>query len=95
MSAGTTTVRAVETLGHARDVSEPRASRGRNRFLNPLLILGVAIVGLAALFVLVYPLLSPYSATEPDFIQPTFADPSWSHPLGTDNFGRDTLTRLA
>jgi peptide/nickel transport system permease protein len=43
----------------------------------------------------IYPLLSPYSPTEPDFTQPTFADPSWSHPLGTDNFGRDTLTRLA
>ncbi len=95
MSVGTSTVGAVETLSQARDVSQPRARRGRRRFLNPLLILGFTIVGLVALFVIVYPMLSPYSPTEPDFTQPTFADPSWSHPLGTDNFGRDTLTRLA
>ncbi|MBA2598339.1 MAG: ABC transporter permease [Chloroflexota bacterium] len=95
MSVGTTTVGVVETLSQTRDVAEPRARRGRGRFLNPLLILGFAIVGLAALFVLVYPMISPYSPTEPDFTQPTFAGPSWSHPLGTDNFGRDTLTRLA
>jgi len=95
MSVGTTTVGVLETLSQTRDVAEPRARRGRGRFLNPLLILGFAIVGLAALFVLVYPMISPYSPTEPDFTQPTFAGPSWSHPLGTDNFGRDTLTRLA
>jgi peptide/nickel transport system permease protein len=95
MSVGTTTVRSVETLSQARDVSQPRTRRGRDRFLNPLLILGFTIVGLVALFVIVYPVFSPYSPTEPEFTQPTFADPSWSHPLGTDNFGRDTLTRLA
>lgn len=95
MSVGTSTVGAVETLSQARDVSQPRPSRGRGRFLNPLLIVGFTIVGLVTLFVIVYPMVSPHSPTDPDFTQPTFADPSWSHPLGTDNFGRDTLTRLA
>jgi peptide/nickel transport system permease protein len=95
MSVSASAVRTAATLDAAGDVAESRVGRGRGRFLNPLLILGFAIVGLATLFVLVYPMVSPYSPTEPDFAQPTFADPNWSHPLGTDNFGRDTLTRLA
>jgi peptide/nickel transport system permease protein len=95
MSAGATTVRTAATLHEAGEIAEPRAVRGHRHFLNRLLILGFAIVGLVTVFVLVYPMISPYSPTEPDFSQPTFADPSWSHPLGTDNFGRDTLTRLA
>jgi peptide/nickel transport system permease protein len=72
-----------------------RVGRKRRAFLNPLLLLGGAIVGLVTLFVIVYPMQSPYSPTEPDFTQPTFAEASREHPLGTDNFGRDTLTRLA
>jgi peptide/nickel transport system permease protein len=92
MSAGVSTAR---TLRQAGEVAEPRTSSSRSRVLNPLLIVGFAIVGLVTVYVVIYPLLSPYSPTDPDFTQPTFADPSWSHPLGTDNFGRDTLTRLA
>jgi peptide/nickel transport system permease protein len=92
MSAGVSTAR---TLRQAGEVAEPRTSSSRSRVLNPLLIVGFVIVGLVTFCVVVYPMLSPYSPTEPDFSQPTFADPSWSHPLGTDNFGRDTLTRLA
>jgi peptide/nickel transport system permease protein len=92
MSAGVSTAR---TLRQAGEVAEPRTSSSRSRVLNPLLIVGFVIVGLVTFCVVVYPMLSPYSPTEPDFSQPTFADPSWGHPLGTDNFGRDTLTRLA
>jgi peptide/nickel transport system permease protein len=40
-------------------------------------------------------MISPHSPTEPNFAEETFAPSSWAHPLGTDNFGRDTLTRLA
>lgn len=53
------------------------------------------IIGLVTAFVVVYPLVSPWNPVDPDFTQPTFAPSSWQHPLGTDNFGRDTLTRLA
>ena len=95
MSVSVSTASTTRTLGEAGEVAAPRASRGRSRVLNPLLIAGFIIVGLVTIFVVVYPMVSPYSPTEPDFSQPTFADPSWSHPLGTDNFGRDTLTRLA
>ena len=95
MSAGVSTAHTSRTLREAGEVAKPLTSGGRSRVLNPLLIVGLVIVGLVTVCVVVYPMFSPYSPTEPDFSQPTFADPSWSHPLGTDNFGRDTLTRLA
>src|SRR5690606_36279673 len=66
-----------------------------SRWRNPVLVAGVTLLGLMLCFVIVGPMISPYSPTEPAFDQPTFAGPSWSHPLGTDNFGRDTATRLA
>jgi len=71
------------------------ARRGHPRWLNRSLLLGLAILAVVIVVAVVYPLLSPWSATEPDFAQPTFAPSSLDHPLGTDNFGRDTLTRLA
>ncbi|MCA9880809.1 MAG: ABC transporter permease, partial [Thermomicrobiales bacterium] len=69
--------------------------RTLQRVLNPLLIAGGIVILLLTLFVVIYPLVSPYNPRDPDFLQPTFAPSSWAHPLGTDNFGRDTLTRLA
>jgi peptide/nickel transport system permease protein len=50
------------------------------------MIVGLFVIGVFA------PLLSPYDpiATNPDeVLQP----PSWSHPFGTDNWGRDVMTR--
>ena len=69
--------------------------RSRARWLNRNLVWGLVIIGLVTAFVVVYPLVSPWNPVDPDFTQPTFAPSSWQHPLGTDNFGRDTLTRLA
>jgi ABC-type dipeptide/oligopeptide/nickel transport system permease subunit len=54
----------------------------------------------ASLFVLVlvyavaWPLVSPYGADDVDFSQ-SRQGPSPAHPLGTDQFGRDLLARLA
>jgi peptide/nickel transport system permease protein len=86
------------TLSEAGDLAEPRetTSKGRERKrLNPSLLAGVTILGIVLLTVIFVPILSPYSATEPDLTGETFADPSLKHPLGTDNFGRDTFTRIA
>jgi peptide/nickel transport system permease protein len=71
------------------------APRRGSRWRNSSLIVGLIITGLLIAFSLIYPMVSPWNPTEPDFTQPTFAPPSLAHPLGTDNFGRDTLTRLA
>ena len=65
------------------------------RWRNASLVAGGLVLLFIVAVVLIYPLLSPYSITEPDFTQPTFAGPSLAHPLGTDNFGRDVLTRIA
>ncbi len=81
-------------VGNVRPVVV-RPKRFSGRWRNPLLMAGFIVLGFMLLFVVVGPLVSPYSPTEPAFDQPTFAGPSWSHPLGTDNFGRDTATRLA
>ena len=54
-----------------------------------------AVVFLALLaYIFVFPLVSPYEANEIDFAVSREA-PSLAHPLGTDQFGRDLLTRAA
>ena len=49
-----------------------------------LLICLIAVVG---------PWLTPYPATDLN-LGATFQSPSWAHPFGTDQFGRDVLTRV-
>jgi peptide/nickel transport system permease protein len=95
MAAGATTAQRSVTLGAAAGTAQAQR-KGRTRsFMNPLLAIGLAIIAVLTAILIVYPMISPYSPTDPNFLEPTFADSSWSHPLGTDNFGRDTLTRLA
>jgi peptide/nickel transport system permease protein len=52
-----------------------------------VLVLIIAVTGLSA------ELIAPYSATANDFASMTEA-PSWTHWLGTDQFGRDLLSRI-
>ncbi|HYO29349.1 MAG TPA: ABC transporter permease [Thermomicrobiales bacterium] len=91
----TTGVLQGEAAAAPLRTARPDRTTRRPRWLNRSLLLGLAIVAVVAIVALIYPPLSPWSATEPDFAQPTFAPSSLDHPLGTDNFGRDTLTRLA
>jgi len=80
---------ALDTSGSARAVTAGRATPRRLSALAVggtllLLLLAAAVVG---------PLVSPYDPISQDFdrlLQP----PSWAHPFGTDNFGRDVLTRV-
>ncbi len=65
----------------ARLVSRPTAA------IAALVILGLIIATAGA------SLLAPYSPTTPDFTH-LFAPPTWSHPFGTDELGRDLLSRL-
>jgi peptide/nickel transport system permease protein len=57
------------------------------------LALGVGIVAFWFLLAVFAPLVAPY---EPDAhnLQATLQPPSFAHPLGTDNFGRDVLSRV-
>jgi peptide/nickel transport system permease protein len=69
--------------------------RRGQRWMNATLLSGLIFLAIIVAFVVIYPMMVDWSPTEPDFNQPTFAGPSWQHPLGTDNFGRDNLTRIA
>jgi peptide/nickel transport system permease protein len=55
--------------------------------IGALLVLIIAVTGLSA------ELIAPYSPTANDFAAMTEA-PSWTHLLGTDQFGRDLLSRI-
>ena len=60
---------------------------------NHLAMLGLVIAGLLVLVALLAPVLAPY---DPNLIDPInrLQMPSSAHLLGTDNFGRDLLSRL-
>ncbi len=56
-------------------------------------LVGAGIVGLLLVVALFADVLAPQSPTDSDQMQ-TFARPSWAHPLGTDQLGRDMLSRV-
>jgi peptide/nickel transport system permease protein len=65
-----------------------------NRFReNPLAVAGIVIVFTLALIALSAPLVAPYN---PDAINvySVFSPPSNAHPFGTDELGRDVLSRM-
>lgn len=67
----------------------PRARLGQ----RPMLATGLAIIGAFVLVALLAPLVAPY---DPIFQDATvkLLPPSLAHPFGTDNFGRDVLSRV-
>ncbi len=68
--------------------------KSRSLLRNPVAVTAMAILLAIILFCILYPIFSPYSYWRmivPDRLQP----PSARHLLGTDNFGRDLMTRLA
>src|SRR5499433_916435 len=52
-----------------------------------------ATIGVLALIALFAPLIAPHDPNALDLLH-TFAGPSLAHPLGTDDTGRDLLSRL-
>jgi peptide/nickel transport system permease protein len=60
---------------------------------NYNLIIGAAITAIMLLFMLVGLFYTPYAPSAMN-ASAKFASASWAHPLGTDNFGRDTLSRV-
>jgi ABC-type dipeptide/oligopeptide/nickel transport system permease subunit len=74
------------------------ASRRRYRLLRRLLETrlvgtGLTISGLVVLCALAAPLLAPYNPNEQDYLALT-EPPSAAHLLGSDDLGRDVLTRI-
>lgn len=73
----------------------------RRRFFGPRMKLGIggALVLVMVACAVLAPLLAPFDPYEQDLMArlrpPVWADRgAWAHPLGTDNFGRDLLSRL-
>jgi len=56
-------------------------------------MVGTTIVLLLSLASILAPLLTPYNAEKTD-LDAMLEPPSWAHPMGTDELGRDLLTRL-
>lgn len=56
-------------------------------------LVGACLVCAFLLLTLVAPLLAPYDPVAPDFGS-VLVPPSWKHPFGTDDIGRDILSRV-
>ncbi|MGQ9631741.1 MAG: ABC transporter permease [bacterium] len=54
---------------------------------------GVLIISVVVLGSALAPLISPYGPTKPDY-RNLYSPPSAAHPLGTDDLGRDVLSRV-
>lgn len=75
--------------------ARPALSQQVLRFFRrePLGTFGLVLVVVMLLTGALAEVLAPYNPTANDFAAMTEA-PSWAHPLGTDQFGRDLLSRI-
>ncbi len=78
----------VATAAPATAVQAPRLLRG-----NMSLLLGGGLLAIVVAVAIFAPWLTPYGPLDQELLNAK-QPPSWSHPFGTDNFGRDVLTRL-
>jgi peptide/nickel transport system permease protein len=69
-----------------------RTERPSFRRLHPSAVIGGTIVGATVVLALVAVVWTPYHATIPS--DQVLAPMSWHHPFGTDEYGRDVLSRL-
>jgi peptide/nickel transport system permease protein len=73
---------------------QPRPGRFWRQLLETRLVgTGLVILTLVVLCALAAPVLSPYEPNEQDYLALT-DPPSLAHPLGTDDIGRDVLSRI-
>ena len=86
---------AEATLQIAEPIQPTEGARLRGRvFGQKSLTIGLGIVALIAAIALLAPLLAPYDPLTRRLIPPFwYPKGSWLHPLGTDNLGRDYLSR--
>jgi peptide/nickel transport system permease protein len=77
------------------DAYVPRGLRRRivpSSLRQPLALVGAVIAAVWVLVAVFAPLVAPYDPLEQSFAQ--FESPSAEHPFGTDELGRDVLTRV-
>lgn len=87
---------AIGTLdadGIRREKRGRRAATIRRFTSHPSLVVGTVVLLALIAVALLAPSIAPYSPTRTSLVN-TLAPASWAHPLGTDQFGRDVLSRL-
>jgi peptide/nickel transport system permease protein len=77
----------------ARSERPPWAKSTARLLRRPTARLGACIVAGFLLLTVVAPLVAPYSPFDQDFAD-ALLDPSAAHPFGTDQYGRDVLSRV-
>lgn len=89
MSAAATALPAAEERG------APLAPLSRLRLLtrNKLALTGAVAAAILVLIAVFAPLIAPYDPARPDFTA-ALREPGWAHWLGTDDLGRDQLSRV-
>ncbi len=86
--------RPLPALARPKSVNESQWARVGRRFIrSPQGVIGSLIVLLFALMALFGPLFSPYSPTAMKMTK-RLAPPGGDFPMGTDDFGRDILSRI-
>ena len=89
-SAANLSVKRIETPRRARGLWQDAA---RRLVRHRLAMFGLVILSAVTIMALFGPNLAVYDPNVMDFTA-RFAPPSLEHPFGTDDFGRDTLTRI-
>ena len=82
----------VALLDPAEGVARRRTFRQR-WYRTPAFVAGLGIVGVMVAAAAAAPLITPYAPNTQDLLH-AYAHPSADHWLGTDQLGRDVLTRL-
>jgi peptide/nickel transport system permease protein len=60
---------------------------------NRMAVMGLAVILVIVVLAVGAPLIAPYDSSAID-VDNTLSAPNWAHPLGTDELGRDILSRM-
>lgn len=85
---------AAQEVSIVRTTRRARARKVLSTIIHTRRALVGLILVLSMVFVSVFaPIIAPYDPVIPDH-GPQFAPPGWDYPFGTDDFGRDVLSRV-
>ena len=85
---------AIESFHPAGTPEVSLAIRWRRLRINSTLLTGISLLLLVILVAIIAPLLTPYNPIAQDLNSAFLPPGSPGHILGTDNFGRDELSRI-
>jgi peptide/nickel transport system permease protein len=100
MSTQETATTPSATAGHLKmQAAEPSRRSGFRYFIrrfsreSPLNVVALGIIGIFLFLCIFGPTIAPHNPTQPD-MQVRLSPPSMDHPLGTDQLGRDVMSRI-